>query len=282
MSQIIAEIKNRIKRKNKNWLAIVCGETGSGKSFSALRLGEMIDPEFSIDNVVFRIEDFMRLLNSKKLKKGSVIIFDEAGVGIPAREWYTISNKAINYVLQTFRHKNLGVIFTTPDFSYIDAQTRKLFHNYIETVSIDFKKEYVKVKFFQIQFNPRYGKVYWHYSITKVNGRVKTIHKTNIKKPSKELIQAYEKKKKQFTETLNIEVEDMVKLVREKQQKVFLTPEDIAKSVLKKPKDYIKEHKGREYVDLDLIMIDFKVGRVKGMQAKKIAERQLELHAHAI
>jgi len=71
MSIIIDEVTRRIHRQNKNWLAIVCGETGGGKSYSALTIAEVIDPEFSIDRVVFSAEEFMALLNSGDCTPGT-------------------------------------------------------------------------------------------------------------------------------------------------------------------------------------------------------------------
>ena len=54
---------NRINRYNKNWLCIVCGATGSGKSYTALKIAETVDPNFNIKKVVFTAKDFMNLIN---------------------------------------------------------------------------------------------------------------------------------------------------------------------------------------------------------------------------
>ena len=56
-------IRNRIK-KNRNLIALFIGDTGSGKSYSSIRLAETIDPGFSVDRIVFTVEDFMKLINS--------------------------------------------------------------------------------------------------------------------------------------------------------------------------------------------------------------------------
>lgn len=270
---IIDSIKKRINHQNKNWLAIICGETGSGKSYSALKLAELIDHSFNIDRVVFRVEDFMALLNSGELKKGNVIVFDEAGVGIPAREWYSISNKAINYVFQTFRHENLGVIFTTPSFDFIDSQTRKLFHNYIETVSINRKEEYVVVKFFEIQFSPRFGKVYFKYPRIDVNGEQLTVKRMKIYKPSDKLAEEYEEKKKLFTKELKKDVERDVRKSRERETTIKPTPKEIAEQILANQKQYIKIRKnGKKWVDVNLIELNFPVGHYVAMRSKKLVE----------
>jgi hypothetical protein len=182
----------------------------------------------------------MTLLNSGKLKKGNMIVFDEAGVGLPAREWYTISNKAINYIFQTFRRENLGVIFTTPNFDFIDSQTRKLFHNYIETISINRKEEYVVVKFMDIQFSPRYGKVYFKYP--RIYDKTKgffIIDRVEIAKPSTKLVEAYEEKKKRFTRILSREVEFDIKIAEARKERKRISPEEIVEKILSDQKNML-------------------------------------------
>ena len=228
MSIVVTKVQRRLKASNKNWLAIVCGATGSGKSYAALRLAEMIDPTFDVERVVFSAEEFMKLLNND-IKKGQMIIWDEAGVGIPAREWYSISNKAINYVFQVFRHMNVGVILTTPSFDYIDSQTRKLFHNYIETVGIDTSTNEVMTKFMNVTFNPRFGKEYFQYP--RIGG--KCIKRLNIGLPSKPLRKAYETKKSEFSSVLRKGVEKDLKQVKDKTEKLRLSDNDIQEELAK-------------------------------------------------
>ena len=75
----VSYILQRI-RNNKNFLGFLSGPTGSGKSYCCLRIAEEVDPDFTLERVVFNGIDLMNLVNSGKLKKGSVIIFEEAGV----------------------------------------------------------------------------------------------------------------------------------------------------------------------------------------------------------
>ena len=134
---IFVDLFRRRIRNNKNCLVIFTGDTGSGKSYGALRFAEKLDPEFNEKRIVFTPDKFLEIIrHDKELHSGNVIIFDEAGVGMASREWYSIQNKILSYVLQTFRFKNLIVIFTVPDFTYIDSQARKLFHFYFETSKI--------------------------------------------------------------------------------------------------------------------------------------------------
>lgn len=208
---VSSQITKRINQ-NKNYLGVICGETGSGKSYCALRIGEATDPNFSIDNVVFTATEFMKALD--RAKKGSVIIFDESGVGIPARDWRTISNKALGYVLQTFRHLNLAVIFTTPTFAFLDIQCRYLFHAYMETRTIDYERRMVVVKYLKLQLNPRSSKIYSKYAVVSRpdGGRIK-VNPVLIEKPSKKLCEDYEKKKTEYSSQLRTELEDILKRI---------------------------------------------------------------------
>jgi len=238
---LIKNIKNRMIYYNQNWLGLICGPTGSGKSFSGLRIAEEVDDTFHIGRVVFTAEEFMQVLNNG-MKQGQIIIWDEAGVGMASREWYSISNKAINYVLQTFRHLNLGVIFTTPSISYIDSQARRLFHSYIETYEVDRKRKQVKARWFTVSYSPRSDKIYHIYR--RYKREKKNLTRINI--PSKELIDAYEKKKKAFSQSLRMDVLEDVKIAKMKEKHRKLTDLDIMKTI----KD--------EKIELDAYTLQFK------------------------
>ncbi|MDY6986413.1 MAG: zonular occludens toxin domain-containing protein [Candidatus Thermoplasmatota archaeon] len=261
---------NRIFKQNKNWLAVVCGETGSGKSYSALKMAEMCDPSFNVNRVIYTPEDFMSVLDTR-LKSGNIIIWDEAGVGLPAREWYSISNKAIDYVLQTFRHENLGVIFTTPSFSFIDVQARKLFHSYFETQFINYNAGYVRLKWLLIQDNPRLNKIYYHYPKHVKDGRTITISRVNIYKPSDKLIKAYEKKKKNYTRALKENTKETIA----SSQKKEIDLDEVEEMIRANPEPYIKEYKQRRFVDPTAIMNEFGIGSIRAKKVKERVERDL-------
>jgi len=254
---------------NKNLLIIICGPTGSGKSFTAMTLAKIIDHDFNVkERVVFTVEQFMELLNSGKLKRGSVVIWDEAGVGIPAREWYTISNKAINYVLQTFRHMNLCVIFTTPSFDYIDKQTRLLFHVYIETVKIDTHNNRVVCKIMENQFNPAMGKEYRKYFW--IDGIKK--ERINVGKPTQNMINDYEDIKLKFSRKLREDVTKDVQHVQEQLTARRITDEEIQAELRKmnqrpttaEVQRIFKIGKDRAYYNLIIVFGKAKRGRPVG------------------
>lgn len=200
-------VHQRIK-KNKNFMVAVTGATGSGKTYTALRLAELWDKDFTSNNIVFTPKEFLKLLNSGTLKQGSVIVADEFGVSMNSRNWQSASNQVINYILQTFRSKNYVVIFTSPDFAFIDSSARKLFHCHMMTQGINFKEKLCTIKPYMLQINQRTGDIFYKYLIPVIKGEgEKKISELYVSLPSKQIIKEYEIKKETFVNELNKELE---------------------------------------------------------------------------
>ncbi len=145
-------IRDRIWRQSKNALVSIFGEPGSGKSLSAVTLASLIDDNFKLDKLVFTAEEFLQVLD--EARRGDCIIFDEAGVGLPAREWQSLQNKLLSYVLQTFRYQNICVIFTTPHVSYIDKQVRHLINYSAVALGFVAEKGAFYTKWYRRKNNP--------------------------------------------------------------------------------------------------------------------------------
>lgn len=272
---IIDSIKYRINVLNRNWLGIICGESGSGKSYSALKLSELIDPEFNIDRVIFTPEEFFEILNSGKLHKGNALIWDEVGVGLPAREFYTITNKDVNYILQSFRKDNLAVIFTTPGISFVDVQARRLFHALIETLFILYDENCVVAKYLEIQYNPRYDKIYMKYPRIENNGRIITIKTLNIGKPSEKLADAYEEKAKEYKDRLKKEKQKEILFEKRRKGGKRINTDEMVEEVESNLKRFQTEYRGRIFIDPYLIMEKFNVGYDSARKIRAGVERKI-------
>lgn len=198
----ITYIKQRIK-KNKNFLGFVSGPTGSSKSYSSIRICEELDPDFDVDRIVFGGLELMNLINSGKLKSGSAITFEEVGVEMSNKNWQSITNKMINYLLQTFRHRRFILIMNSPYMDFVDASTRKLFHAEFRTMGIDYKKNEAKLKPVFLQYNSRLSKFYYHrLKVITPEGKI-PVDIWRVSKPSEPLRKAYEEKKLEYTTRLN-------------------------------------------------------------------------------
>lgn len=216
---LVSRIRTRLYKENKNFLCIITGKTGHGKTYSALRLAEEIDPTFNINRVAFSPEEFFELVTGGRLKRGNVIVFDEAGVGLPNREWWSFSNRAINYILQSFRYRNLVVIFTVPSLYFIDIGARKLFHMYMEVIDVDRKRQAVKVKPFFMDYSSRYDKIYFKYPRMKTENGIVVVSKLAIKKPSPELAKDFEKKRDEWAKLESQKLYGGIKFMKWKMSK---------------------------------------------------------------
>ena len=116
-NMLIEYIKERLFERNRNFIGIFVGETGSGKSFSALHMASQIDPNFERDckyKIIFSADDLYKLLNEKKLKQGDCILWEEMGVAADSRKFYTVQNQAVTYFLETGRALNIALLMTVP------------------------------------------------------------------------------------------------------------------------------------------------------------------------
>lgn len=190
----------------------------SGKSWTGLSIGLLCDPEFNGDRCIFSARELMDLINSGKLSPGSAVLFDEAGIEMNSRTWNSITNKVLNYLIQTFRHRNFILIFTSPYLDFIDSATRKLFHAEFETIHINEKAKTCMLKPKLLQYNSERKKFYRKYLRVMVKGKgYIPIMKWKVPKPPQELIDRYEERKKEFTTKLNERI--MADLERAQQKK---------------------------------------------------------------
>jgi len=93
-------------RKNNSLNVAYLGEPGTGKSWASLAMAEQYDPDWSLDNCYFRAFDLMRDMKDNKFKKGTYIMYDEAGVDLNNTAWQSELNRGMNLVFQTMRHRN--------------------------------------------------------------------------------------------------------------------------------------------------------------------------------
>jgi len=203
----IKYINQRI-RQNKNFVCLISGQTGSGKSWCALSIAEMLDPDFHIRQIIFKGTELLALINSGKLKRGSVIIWDEAGIDLSNRAWMSATNKLLNFVFQTFRHKGYILFFTTPYSDFVDKQTRRLFHCEMKTIKINFKNKTTKIKPLLLQWASHKQDFYRHrLKVSVLGGGFAPLDFWDVPAPSKEMIDKYEVLKTDFTSNLNAEIE---------------------------------------------------------------------------
>ena len=199
--------KHRIQ-KNRNVIALFIGDTGSGKSLSSIRLAERVDPSFNVDRIVFTVQEFVSLVNSG-LSPGSVIVFDDAGLGINARLWQDMNARVFGMLTQGFRYKQIITFITVPDESFIERQSRKLVHIRFEATDV---QGLMKQKLLSRNtFDPerpyaKYPKI--RRGISKI-----TVKLVKFRLPSDELREKYEAKKAEYMDKKFREFQEELSLI---------------------------------------------------------------------
>lgn len=210
-NSLVRYIKRRVTRENRNFLAAFSGATGSGKTYAALSLSELLDPEFEEKQIIFDgLKGMLKLSKDKEFmqKKIKVILVDEMQISASSRNWQSKENRLMNYFLSTFRHMNIIVLFTSPYLDFMDSSSNKMLHMELKMAGIQ-KKEKMAVTIPRfLQYNSDMKKTYRHkLRVIVEKGNVPAMDFMKLKIPSKEIIDLYETKKTEFTRALNEKID---------------------------------------------------------------------------
>jgi len=270
------EIWNRINVGNQHYMAAIVGPEGSGKSWTSLKIAELIDPSFDADRVMFDPHSFMEQLTAWKDQgetRGKMIVVDEAGVGIGSRSWYDKDQIQLNKVLQVIRSENMGMIFTLPRLSELDSQTRGRLRAMIKMDNIK-PGQYADVRYLRWQpARDERSKVYRKYPILRNGASRKKIRRLRFGPPSQELVNAYESRKDTFQQKL---YEDTTEQIGEDDE---MSENDIAQAILDEDvSEYVNWAPSvGNHIDHDLIMVDYDVTGAASKRIKKLIEREYDM-----
>jgi hypothetical protein len=201
-SLFLKKIYSEVNFRNRNFICICVGPTGSGKSWSMLDMCETLDKTFTAARVVFSIEQFQDLLRSKRLTKGSFIMWDEGGAGISSRESLRQGNIWAVKVAQTMRNRNYGVCITVPSLGMIDKQIRQLAHYLMEPITYNTQTGISYLDLKKLQNNVQMDRVYCYPPTITVDGEKVIVDTIKLHRPSDTLVEEYERRKAEFQEKL--------------------------------------------------------------------------------
>ncbi len=134
LNAVLDAVPRKQIANNRNWLAIICGPTGTGKSWTSLKLAEMLDPNFNVHKTVFSTEEFLDVFRT--CHAGDVMIFEESEE-LNSRRAMKESNVQMGIILSMIRFTQVSVIFNLPSIAMIDINARRLMHTYLYTIEFD-------------------------------------------------------------------------------------------------------------------------------------------------
>jgi hypothetical protein len=110
-------IKNKINNDDSQFLCIISGGVGSGKSLFAQWLGFAIDPTLSEDRICFNKKEFIDAILKYRNK---VIIADEGIAVFFSRASMTKEGRLISELMAQIRQKNLCILICIPEILTMD------------------------------------------------------------------------------------------------------------------------------------------------------------------
>ena len=172
-----------------------------GKTYAAMRIGELLDPDFRIDNVGFDTSWYIK--QADKSKRGAILVLDEPNLAAGNRNWYSEENRGFAEYLQTNAYRGIHGLFPLPHQHLMDNAVTGVCtahiimdgpgHGFVYTMERDqLNRSYDT-------YTPNWGELY-------------------LSKPEVKLYHAYEKKRDEYTRARNMEflkrLEEAVEITR--------------------------------------------------------------------
>jgi len=266
-------IWKRMNRDNEHFMGVIVGREGSGKSHTALSICRKVDPTFDADRVFFDPADLVKAFQSDALGEGSMVMLDEAGVGLGRRSWYEKEQVLLNQTLQTVRDENMGVLYTLPRLSELDSQTVGRLHSLLAMGEKHVDEGWAEVSWKNIDVSRERtdGKVYKKYPRMRVDGRKHRVTSIAVKKPPEDLAAGYEERKAEFKDSLYDEVID----AHEGDEDDATDPKQIAQDIADEGLDAVvstNNQSGEAYINKDLIRVEYEISHSDARAVKSMLE----------
>jgi hypothetical protein len=151
---------------------VIAGPPRTGKSTIACTWAKHVDPDFSVDSVAFRLEDYKKILHElppadPENEKWPMAILDESGVDLYAKDWATRMVKDMVKVFQIVGKKRLTMMMCLPHRNLLTKDMRDEMHWWCNTsVEDDELRGFCEIRYAKPNpwaapyWNPLFGIVY--------------------------------------------------------------------------------------------------------------------------
>lgn len=124
-----------VVEKDWDWVMLVDGAEGGGKSVIAQQGAYEVDKTINLDRITFTPEEFEQAI--KAANRFEAVIYDEAYTGLSSRGAMSDINKVLVSMLAEIRQKNLFIFVVMPTFFDLDKyvaiwRSRGLIHVYTD------------------------------------------------------------------------------------------------------------------------------------------------------
>lgn len=205
MEWLMRRIWNRVNRRNMHAMICIVGEEGSGKSYTAAKICETVDPTFNADRVFFDVAELLKVLKDGEHEPGQFYVLDEAGVQLGRRTWQDRGQVLANQALQLVRDHNLGLVFTLPRLGELDSQAQGRLQAFMEIIEKNENADppHVVGKWFNMDPDraDKTGEIYTKYPRrTKGMDQPTVLKRVAFTPPTEDIVEKYEERKDEFQE----------------------------------------------------------------------------------
>jgi len=222
-----------------------------GKTYAAMRIGEILDPNFTIDNVGFDTAWYVE--QADKSERGAVLVLDDPNRAAGIRSWYTEENRGFAEYLQTNAYRGIHGLFPLPHQHLMDNAVTGVCTSHI------------------VMTGPGHGTVYL-FERDQLNRSYSTYTPRwgdlRLKPPSAVLAHAYEKKRDEYTRARNHEF--LAKLKENYEAGRQPGKRDIIKEVLADYDSFVENGK----ISIGSLRSRFNIGKDKAYDVRDMVERQ--------
>lgn len=209
-------IEERIWKKQQNAMIAIVGLPGSGKSYAAIEIARLLversrnrENKFTFDievHVIFDIQTLIDIAYGRvPLPRGTIIIFDDAGVGAGNRDWQDAYNVIMGKIAQSFRFMGFVFFVTVPKTQFIDKQVREVLQ--AKLISVTNERGESDIGTFSVEVAYQDGEDILFYPPEmkytdfpaeqgyEIHGDDMRLYSFHFSKPPEELTEPYEQKK---------------------------------------------------------------------------------------
>jgi len=258
---LLRRVWDRVNQDNEHFMACIVGREGSGKSYTAIKIADTVDPTFSVDRVIFDVKELLKVLRDGEHEAGNFYVLDEAGASMGVRTWQDRAQVLANQALQLIRSHNLGLIFTLPRMSELDSQAQGRLQAVLE-ITDKRPEEYVQLKWKWIdpdRVNSN-GNILKKYPRRIQDGYEKRIKRNTFSPPRPDLVEPYEDEKSEFQAKFYDKAITKLEEAEADEDAADADPQEIATEIADGNLErFVDTHSGNKnaYINKDLIRSDY-------------------------
>lgn len=277
--RILRQVWDRMNAKDEHFVMPIVGREGIGKSQTALKIGSMLDERFTHENVLFRAEEFLKILRDEEYYQGAIYVLDEAGVSFGKRSWQDSAQVKANQAMQLIRDHNVGLLFTLPRLSELDSQTQGRAHAFYEIVEkADGDHVMGKWKWIDPDRSGVTGKIYKKFPRDRAG---RPIRRIGFAPPDPEIVEPYSERKREYQQQVYDEAIGELQDDDSDDSSQRSNAQEIADEILESEgvRRYLKTINGgaQTVLDKNKIMTEHDVGKERAKSVKSILMEEIDV-----